>query len=103
MMKYPVYCVILYSLLTPALAGPLDLADVNNGKALVERHCMSCHVAKFGGDGSSIYTRADHKIRSLEALVAQINRCNEGTRASLPPEGLQDVGAYLNQSFYKFR
>jgi len=102
-MKHPVYYAVLYSVFTPALAGPLDLADVKNGKALVERHCMSCHVAKSGGDGSSIYTRPDHKIRSLEALVAQINRCNEGTHAGLPPEGLQDVGAYLNQSFYKFR
>jgi mono/diheme cytochrome c family protein len=102
-MKHHVYGAVLYAVLTPALAGPLDLADANHGKALVERHCMSCHVAKYGGDGSSIYTRPDHKIRSLEALVTQINRCNEGTHAGFPPEGLLDVGAYLNQTFYKFR
>jgi len=103
LMKHLVYGAVLYAVLTPALAGSFDLADANNGKAQVERHCMSCHVAKFGGDGSSIYTRPDHKVRSQEALVAQINRCNEGTHAGLPTEGLQDVGAYLNQTFYKFR
>lgn len=102
-MKNYAYSAVLFSVLTPALAGPFDLGDTANGKALVERHCMSCHVSKFGGDGSSIYLRPDHKIRSVEALVAQIGRCNEGTHAGLSENEQRDVGAYLKQSFYKFQ
>ena len=101
-MKHFAYFAVLYAVITPALAEPLGLGDASNGKALVERRCMSCHVSKFGGDGSSIYTRPDHNIRSMEALVAQIGRCNEGAHAGLSQEQQQDVGAYLNQSFYKF-
>ncbi len=102
-MKRYIYCAVLYAVLTPALAGPFDLGGADNGKALVERHCMSCHVSKFGGDGSSIYLRPDHKIRSVDALAAQIGRCNEGTHAGLSQEEQRDVGAYLNRSFYKFQ
>jgi hypothetical protein len=102
-MKHSVYGAVLYVVLAPALAGPLDLADTHNGKVLVQQRCMSRHVSKYGGDGSSVYTRPDHKIRSVEALEAQIGRCNEGTHAGFSSEQQRDVGAYLNKSFYKFQ
>ena len=102
-MKHFVYGAVFYAVLTPALAGPFDLGNTDNGKGLVERRCMSCHVSKFGGDGSNIYIRADHKIRTVEALAAQISRCNEGAHAGFSEEEQRDVGAYLNRSFYKFQ
>lgn len=87
----------------PVLAGPYDLADSERGKRLVQRHCTSCHVSGQGGDGSGIYTRPDHNIRSLPALQAQISRCNEGSGGRLSREDERDIGAYLNRTYYKFK
>ena len=87
----------------PSLAGPYDHADMDRGKVLVQRHCTACHVSGQGGDGSGIYTRPDHKIRSLPALQAQISRCNAGAGARLSKEDERDIGAYLNRTFYKFK
>lgn len=40
------------------------------GKTLYAQKCAACHVANFGGDGSSIFTRADRKIHTAAALRA---------------------------------
>ncbi len=102
-MKRHACFVVLIAVISPALAGPFELGDANHGKSLVDRHCVSCHVSRFGGDGSGVYTRPDHKIRSAEDLVAQIGRCNAGAHAGLSAEDQRDVGAYLDQAFYKFK
>jgi mono/diheme cytochrome c family protein len=86
-----------------ALADPFDKGDTNIGKALVDRHCTSCHVSQFGGDGSAIFTRPDRKIRTAEQLVQQIRHCNEASSAGLSAQGQQHVGAYLNQAYYGFK
>ena len=37
--------------------------DVAAGKQLTEKDCVACHVRRFG-DATTIYTRADRKVRS---------------------------------------
>ena len=47
-----VYLIASLMLVTSyAQAEPFASADAKAGKALVEKNCISCHAASFGGDG----------------------------------------------------
>jgi len=78
-------------------------ADPKNGKKLHDQRCLACHVRQMGGDGSQIYTRPEHLIKSLDALRQRIGFCVSQTNTSWFPEEQEDVAAYLNQQFYKFK
>ncbi len=78
-------------------------ADVKAGKALLEKHCISCHASNFGGDGSGIYTREDRKVKSAKGLVAQVRNCNTMLGLKWFDEDELNVAAYLNQTYYKLQ
>lgn len=80
----------------PLHAAPLEKGDPVAGKALHEKSCLACH-------GSSMYSRADRKIKTPAQLAARISGCNANTGAGWFPEEEQHVGAYLNQNFYCFK
>jgi mono/diheme cytochrome c family protein len=86
-----------------AQAAPFAKGDPKAGKALHDKSCVSCHVSMFGGDGSEMYTRADRKVKNPEQLAARISGCNANTGAGWFPEDELNVGAWLNQQFYKFK
>lgn len=86
----------------PLWAGPFSPGDHELGKALVSQNCAACHVKQFGGDGSSVYTRPDRKIRSARQLKEQISRCDRMAKAGLSDLEQAHVGTFLNQSYYKF-
>jgi mono/diheme cytochrome c family protein len=88
---------------TPAFAAPFAKGDVKAGKALVKAQCSGCHISRFGGDGSKIYTRPDHRIRSASALAQQITTCNASLGNNLFPEDELNIAAFLNQTYYKFK
>lgn len=90
-------------LLSPAFAEPFADGDPKAGKALHDKHCLSCHVGIAGGDGSKIYTRDNRKIKSAKALASQVSACNSNSGAGLFPEDETHIAAYLNQQFYKFK
>jgi len=85
-----------------ALAEPFAAADANAGKALVDKHCISCHASSFGGDGSAIYTRDYRKVKSPKGLVAQIRNCNTMLDLKWFEDEELNVAKYLNQNYYKF-
>jgi mono/diheme cytochrome c family protein len=84
-------------------AAPFAKGDPKIGKVLHDKACISCHTGMYGGDGSKMYTRADHKVKTAEQLAARISGCNANTGAGWFPEDEAHVGAYLNQQFYKFK
>lgn len=84
-------------------AAPFATGNAAHGKMLHAKDCAGCHAARFGGDGSAIYTRPDHKIRSAAALAQQIDMCSANLGNKLFPEDEADIGAYLNQTYYKFK
>ena len=86
-----------------AHAAPFEKGDANKGKALVDKQCVACHVSLFKGDGSGVYTRADHKVKNPNQLVARIAGCNTNTGAGWFPEDELNVAAYLNNKYYKFK
>lgn len=77
-------------------------ADVEIGKALVEKNCISCHASSYGGDGSEIYTRAFHKVESSKALLTQVRACSTNLNLKWFEEDELNASAYLNKAYYKF-
>lgn len=77
-------------------------ADAVAGKALVEKHCISCHASSYGGDGSAIYTREYNKVKTSKGLIAQVRNCNTMLGLSWFDNEELNVASYLNKMYYKF-
>lgn len=80
-------------LFTPFAPG--QAADVEHGKSLHQRSCLTCH-------DTGVYTRADRRVKSLSALDAQVRQCDANLGTKLSSQDITDIVAYLNQSFYRF-
>ena len=83
-------------------AQPFADGNISAGKSLVDKHCIECHATRFGGDGSTIYTRENHMVRSSKGLLAQIRNCNTMLGMKWFEDEELNVAAYLNQSYYHF-
>jgi cytochrome c2 len=95
---------LLALMIAPAVqAAPFAKGNAKTGQTLHEKQCAGCHVGRFGGDGSKIYTRADRRVKNASALAQQITTCNANLGNNLFPEDEANIGAYLNQQFYKFK
>ena len=71
-------------------------ANVDNGKAVHEAKCMACH-------DNSIYTRPNSIVHSYSSLQSRVKFCDVAAQANLSEGQINDIIAYLNQSFYKFK
>jgi mono/diheme cytochrome c family protein len=69
--------------------------DESSGEALHQANCSKCH-------GTDIYTKADRKVTSLEALASRVAMCDANIGLQLFPEDLDKITTYLNDNFYKF-
>ncbi len=98
-------CFFLLFLAASAAQGtPFDSGSPENGKNLFIRYeCSSCHQAKMGGDGSAIFTRPDHKVRSATDLIPRIKFCSGNIGAQLTAQEEQDLAAYLNRRYYQLK
>lgn len=94
-----VICFISFNVQAEGLFAKANLAE---GKALVEKNCVSCHASSYGGDGSEIYTREFHKVKSAQALVTQVRACNTNIGLKWFEEDELNAAAYLNKMYYKF-
>jgi len=90
-------------LLLFTLSSVVHAADPQRGRELHKENCISCHASMMGGDGTGIYTRPDRRIESLDALYKQVRRCKTSLGVPWPEDQIDDVVAYLNQNFYKFK
>jgi mono/diheme cytochrome c family protein len=70
--------------------------DGEAGKRLHNANCASCHDA-------SVYTRKDHKVRSLDGLKKQVENCTHMAQKEFSPAERQDIVKYLNDQFYRFQ
>jgi mono/diheme cytochrome c family protein len=76
--------------------------DAAKGKQLHDQKCISCHVERYGGDGSRIYLRTDRLIHDRVALDQRVALCNTQTNAGLFPDDEANVAEYLAKRYYKF-
>jgi cytochrome c553 len=70
--------------------------DAAQGKAVHDKQCVACH-------DSSVYTRANRRVKSPEALIGQVNNCVRQTDAKLDRDQVNSLVKYLDESFYKFK
>lgn len=102
-MKLPIALLGLLAL-GAARAEPFAEARLLDGQALHGKHCITCHIQRFGGpEGSNIYTRADRKVKSPGALTQQITFCTTMLKLDLFPEDELNIAGYLNGQYYKFK
>lgn len=83
--------------------APAHAADIKKGEQLVNSQCVSCHAAHFGNNGSDIYTRPDRRVTSLAGLKKQVIRCRDNLGITWFDEDVDDVVAFLNTRYYKFK
>lgn len=69
--------------------------DAVEGQRLHDAHCMACH-------DTGIYSRKDRKMRSIDALKAQLQDCSHMAKAQLSPAQAQHLLKYLDERFYRF-
>ena len=87
--------VSLVLLMPPAHAASLP-GDSANGKLLYDANCMGCH-------DTSVLTRKDRVIQSLDALKEQLGSCSHMANKEFSESETQDLLKYLNDQFYHFR
>jgi hypothetical protein len=91
---------ILLCMANIATANPFPDGRAQTGQKLFEQYkCNSCHAAMLGGDGSAIFTRANHKVHTPGDLTEQIKLCSGNVGARLTPQDEQHLGAYLNRYY----
>ncbi|UOG93700.1 MAG: hypothetical protein L3K52_08225 [Candidatus Thiothrix sulfatifontis] len=78
----------------PATA-PVVAAGGHPGQAIHDANCIGCH-------DSGVYTRADRKMTDLTMLAGQVRRCDANLGTKLFDEDLDNVTAFLNETYYKF-
>ena len=70
-------------------------AKLEIGEKLLKKHCSSCHQTEM-------YTRAESKIKSAEALLKQVKACDANIGAGLFDEDMEAITAHLAVNVYKF-
>ncbi len=101
-MRLPLLTVALLATLG-GTAFATEKVDAKAGKALHDKQCVNCHVQRWGGDGSAVYTRADRKIKDATSLRQRVAACSAQTGSKFFPEDEANVAAYLAQQYYKFK
>lgn len=54
------------------------------------------------GNPDALYTRSDRRVTTREGLTKQVRFCELNLGLQWFDEEIEDVAAYLNQTFYKF-
>jgi len=91
-----ILCVLLMILLMPSAYAAELPGDSADGKRLHDANCMGCH-------DTSIYTRKDRLIQSLDALKERLGDCSHMAKKEFSANETQNIIKYLNDQFYHFR
>lgn len=70
--------------------------DSAAGKRVYDTNCTRCH-------DTSVHTRKDRHVESLQALEQQVQACTGTAEKPLPATAVQDLVKYLNDEFYHFQ
>ncbi len=93
-MKHVLFAALLFAL-ARATAATLP-GDAAEGKRLHDANCTGCHDAH-------VYTRLDHRVRTLDALQAQLGSCSHAANKDFTAAQTQSLVKYLNDQFYRFK
>ena len=90
-----ILCASLLVLLMPTSYAASLPGDSANGKRLYDANCMGCH-------DTSVLTRKDRVVQSLDALKEQLAGCTHTANKEFSESEAQDLLKYLNDQFYHF-
>lgn len=82
--------------MTGIISSPVLAADAAKGKALHDAKCHGCHDTRQ-------YTRKNRIIHTFDDLHARVEFCDAASNAGFSLDDIDDVVAYLNKEFYKFK
>jgi len=94
-MKHLVLALPFVLLPLAAPATTLLPGDPTAGKKLHAAQCVTCH-------DSSVYTRANRRVKTVEGLMKQVNGCNTQLKKNLSGGQINDLVNYLNETYYRF-
>jgi hypothetical protein len=86
---------LLLVLLMPSAYAAALPGDSAEGKILHDTNCMGCH-------DTGVYTRRDHRVRSLDVLKKQLGDCSHAAKKEFSAIETQNIIKYLNDHFYHF-
>lgn len=78
------------------LAFPVLAADEAKGKKLHDAKCFGCHDTRQ-------YTRKNRIVHTYDDLHGRVEFCDAASNAGFSFNDIDDVVAYLNAEFYKFK
>lgn len=79
-----------------AAQAPPMAGDAARGKELHAANCTGCH-------DQQVYTRKEHRVQNIDGLVAQVQACSRTVKTKLSRDQINDIAAYLNQTYYRFQ
>ena len=78
-----------------AACGAPPSGDSANGAKLHDS-CLGCH-------GTELYVAADAKVKTLSDLKKEVEIWNDRMNPKFDEQEVEDITAYLNSTYYKFR
>lgn len=70
--------------------------DGTHGQRLLQANCTGCH-------DSSVYTRPNRMMHSLDELKHQVEGCGHAAKKEFSSTEVQDLVKYLNDRYYHFQ
>ena len=95
MTSFRLASVSLFLLLLPTGTAFALSGDAAEGKRLHQANCVGCH-------DTSVYTRKQRTVHSLDGLQAQMSACSHVAGKKLSATETENLVKYLNDEFYKF-
>jgi hypothetical protein len=86
---------LLLSAALPAAAQP-PAEPHTQARALHTKYCVQCHQ-------SEVYTRANRRMKDLNALRNQVQRCDQNIGLRWFDDDINAVTQYLNDQYYHFK
>jgi len=83
---------LLVILFIAGFSASSNATDIKNGDTLHGVKCTRCH-------DSSVYTRADKKVKTLPRLSKQVRFCKDNLGITWFDDEVEDVTVYLNKNY----
>lgn len=94
-MRYAIPATLLFLANLATADTALLPGDPARGKTLHAAQCIACHDA-------AVYTRKNRRVNSIGGLMQQVEICNRQLKTELSRKQLNDLVAYLNETYYRF-
>lgn len=87
-----------------AQTSPFAKGNAQQGKALHQAQCVSCHNSMMPGNkGEELYDEFNRKVKTVTQLRAMVEFCANRSNSGWFDEEITSVSRYLNDTYYKYK